>query len=469
MATITRIDGKKGVSYRIRASCGYDVTGKQKVRSMTWTPPAGMSQKQLEKELQRQAVRFEEACAAGGDGGNIKFQLFAEQWFKEYAQKKLKTRSVERLHQLEARTYAAIGHIRLDRLTARQIQQFIDNLGEDGISSARDTAAAKPGLSDLLGSLGLTQKALSEKTGVSRSVLSSICRGESTSYASAEKVSQALGKPVAALFTVTKGKSTLSPKTIKHYLSFVSGVMDYAMKFDMIPSNPCSRVTVPSITREEKDVYTLEETQRFLDSLSEAPPMYQSFFVLAIYGGFRRGELLGLEWDDIDFEHEVVSIRRTSQYSKNLGVYTDTPKTKSSERDLKLPAEVFPILRHHKAAQAAERLRLGDQWQDSNRLFVGWNGAPLHPNTPYHWLRRFCEETGQRFLGVHTFRHLNASLLIQGGVDLKTISSSLGHSQASTTLNIYAHTFSAAQARASQAVANALPLQNTKIGGVKTK
>lgn len=245
--------------------------------------------------------------------------------------------------------------------------------------------------------------------------------------------------------------------------------MDYAMKFDMIPSNPCSRVTVPSITREEKDVYTLEETQRFLDSLSEAPPMYQSFFVLAIYGGFRRGELLGLEWDDIDFEHEVVSIRRTSQYSKNLGVYTDTPKTKSSERDLKLPAEVFPILRHHKAAQAAERLRLGDQWQDSNRLFVGWNGAPLHPNTPYHWLRRFCEETGQRFLGVHTFRHLNASLLIQGGVDLKTVSSSLGHSQASTTLNIYAHTFSAAQARASQAVANALPLQNTKIGGVKTK
>lgn len=83
----------------------------------------------------------------------------------------------------------------------------------------------------------------------------------------------------------------------------------------------------------------------------------------------------------------------------------------------------------------------------------------MHPNTPYHWLKRFCEETGQRFLGVHAFRHLNASLLINSGVDVKTVSTSLGHSQVTTTLNIYAHTFEEAQARASEAVANLLAVK----------
>ena len=87
---------------------------------------------------------------------------------------------------------------------------------------------------------------------------------------------------------------------------------------------------------------------------------------------------------------------------------------------------------------------------------MGDTGEPIHPNTPYHWLRRFCEDTGQRFLGIHAFRHLNASLLINSGVDVKTVSASLGHSQVTTTLNIYAHTFEEAQARASEAVADLL-------------
>ena len=127
-----------------------------------------------------------------------------------------------------------------------------------------------------------------------------------------------------------------------------------------------------------------------------------------------------------------------------------------SQRALKLPAVVFDVLRHHRAAQAKERMALGDQWHDTQRLVVNAFGEPMHPNTPYHWLKGFCQETGQRFLGVHQFRHLNASLLINSGADVRTVSASLGHSQVTTTLNIYAHTFAEAQARAGEAVAAAL-------------
>lgn len=228
------------------------------------------------------------------------------------------------------------------------------------------------------------------------------------------------------------------------------------MRMGMIQHNPAQNVTLPHSEHKEKECYSLEEAQAFLDSLESAPIKYRTFFVLAIYGGFRRGELLGLEWPDLDFETCVIRIRRTSQYLTGKGTFTDTTKTVQSQRALKLPAVVFDVLRQYRAAQAQERLSLGDQWHDTQRLFVNAFGEPMHPNTPYHWLKVFCEQTGQRFLGIHQFRHLNASLLINSGADIRTVSASLGHSQVTTTLNIYAHTFAEAQARAGEAVAAAL-------------
>lgn len=231
---------------------------------------------------------------------------------------------------------------------------------------------------------------------------------------------------------------------------------EYAVKMGAIRDNPCSRVTLPAPEYKEKEVYTLEETQHFLDSLEGAPLEYQAFFTLAIFGGFRRGELLGLEWPDVDLEAQTVTVRRTSLYTKERGTFTDTTKTRGSQRTLKLPANVFIILRRYRAEQAQRRLLMGDRWTAGDRLFTNADGGPAHPNTPYHWLQRFCQKTGQRFLGIHAFRHLNASLLIESGADVRTVAALLGHSQAITTMNIYAHSFEEAQARAGEAVGDLL-------------
>ncbi len=386
MASIT----KRGQTYRIRVSDGYDVYGKQIIRSMTWTPEPGMTQRQIEKELNRQVVLFEEN---GTIISNIKFQTFAEQWFKECAEKTLRAKTIERYHQYEKRVYTAIGHLRIDKITARKLQCFINNLGEDGIN---------------------------ETTG-----------------------------------------GTLAPKTIKQYLSFISSIMEYAVKTEVIKENPCHRVTLPAMKSKERDIYSLDEAQQFIDLLQSEPLEYQVFFILAIYGGFRRGELLGLEWKDIDFENCVITIRRTSLYVKGKGTITDTTKTEGSLRCLKLPVAVFDYLRRYRLKQRSDRLKIGDQWKDHDRLFTAWNGMPMNPNTPYSWYDRFCKRTGLRRVSIHSFRHLNASLLIDGGADIKTVSASLGHSQTTTTLNIYAHTLAQAQARASEAVASILPLRVT--------
>ncbi len=134
---------ERGNSFRIRVSCGYDSSGKQVVQSMTWNPPEGMTKRQIEKEVRRQAVLFEEACLKGNVVAMIKFEDFARQWFKEYAEIKLKQRTIEGYHQMEKRIYKAIGHIRLDKLTTRHIQKFIVDLCNAEREDGRDRNGGK--------------------------------------------------------------------------------------------------------------------------------------------------------------------------------------------------------------------------------------------------------------------------------------------------------------------------------------
>lgn len=391
---------KRGKGYQIRVSDGYTSNGKQNVKTLTWTPCPEMTEKQIEKELEKQAVLFEEKCHGLSESANIKFQTFAEQWFDEYAKPRLRVRTVDRYKQYTARTYTAIGSMRLDKITPRHIQSFINNLQEPGIN----------------------KKMIPDE------------------------------KP--------KG---LSAGTVRNYLSFISTIFDYSIRMNMLKDNPCSRVVLPPRNYKQRDCYTLEEAQKFLKFLQFEPLMYQVFFTLAIYGGFRKGELLGLEWKDIDFDSCVISINRTSLYSKSKGgSFTDTTKTKGSLRSLKLPTAVFGLLRQYKVWQAQERLKMGDQWIDTDRLFTAYDGQPIGNSTPLKWLDEFFERTGLRKVTIHSFRHLNASLLINAGVDVKTVSATLGHSQVSTTLNIYAHTFAQAQAKASEAVADVLKLEEKK-------
>ena len=128
MATIQ----KRGGSYLIRVSCGYDTKGKQVIQSMTWKPDEKMTPKQVEKELNRQAVMFEEACMRGFQSKAVKFETFAEEWFEEYAKPNLRNTTYERLLQLRKRVYAAIGHLRMDKISPRQIQAFVNALSKDG-------------------------------------------------------------------------------------------------------------------------------------------------------------------------------------------------------------------------------------------------------------------------------------------------------------------------------------------------
>lgn len=384
---------KRGNSYVIRVSCGYDTSGKQIYQSMTWRPDKEMTAKQVEKELMRQVVLFEEKCKNGFQSKAIKFETLAEEWFEEYAKMNLRNTTYERLLQLRKRIYAAIGHLRMDKITPRQIQSFINSLAKDGAN---------------------------EKT----------------------------GKPLA-------------PKTIRHNLSLISDVFGYAVKMGVVSDNPCSKVTLPKVEQKEKKIYTIEEVTKFLELLENEPLKYKVFFNLAVFSGFRRGELLGLEWKDVDFDNCVISVRRTSCYTTQKGIYTDTTKTRKSQRSIKFPNAIMELLKKYKLEQEGEARKLGSKWVNSDRLFVKWNGEPMNNNTPYFWLNEFCEKHGLPFYGIHSFRHLFASMLVNEGVDIVTVSGALGHSAVSTTSNIYCHMLDNSQAKVSEAITNVLKINTT--------
>ncbi len=155
--------------------------------------------------------------------------------------------------------------------------------------------------------------------------------------------------------------------------------------------------------------------------------------------------MLGLEWKDIDFSTNMVTINRTSLYSKSQGgTYTETPKTETSYRTLKLPDEVIGTILHWRDLQDKQKNKVGSKWQETDRIFT-----------------KFCERTGMRYVCNHSFRHFYTTVLISNGIDVKTVQSCLGHSTPTTTLQIYAHTFQAAQVRAMDTVANAIRLKSS--------
>jgi integrase len=129
--------------------------------------------------------------------------------------------------------------------------------------------------------------------------------------------------------------------------------------------------------------------------------------------------------------------------------------TKVNKLSLQLPNEVLNELKKLKFENNSKRVQCGNQWVETDRLFIKWNGEPMHPSTPYWWLQKFCLKNNLPFKGVHAFRHSFATqAILNAKVDVITVSAILGHSQTSTTLEIYAHAFQEANAQALDSVAN---------------
>ena len=451
MATVT----KRGNSYKITVSCGYDMNNKQIRRTMTWKPPENMTARQVKKELQRQEVLFEDKCLKGQVlDSSIRFADFTERWLKDYAAVQIRPTTLQSYKNYLKRILPAIGHIRLDKLQPHHLQEFYRNLAETGVR-ADGKQSALPKLAAVLEKRKINRQLLSELAGVSCTTVCQLMKGKNVSNDTAIKISAALHLPMSDLFQPTAPDAVLSNNTIRHYHQVISTILSTAVEWQVLYANPCDRVRTPKVPHTEAEYLDDKQAVHMLELLEELPDSkfdLRTAITMLLFTGLRRSELLGLCWSDVDMETGVISVNHTSKYIPAKGIIEDDTKNTSSRRSFKAPSELLPLLKKYRAWQMEQRMRVGDQWKESNRIFTSWNGTPMRPDTLTNRFHKWILSTDLPPVHLHTLRHTNATLLIANGINIQTVSKRLGHSTASTTANIYAHAIQSADAAAAEAV-----------------
>lgn len=235
-------------------------------------------------------------------------------------------------------------------------------------------------------------------------------------------------------------KKFLSSTTIQKQHRLLSLIFNTAIKWDFLDSNPCMKVMKPPTQASpEMDFYNEEEINEILKCLEYEGIALRTAIYMLIFGGFRRGELLGLHWEDIDFEHCTVSVKRNLLNIRHKGVVEDTTKTLKSIRTVLMPKKIFELLSLYKEEQETNKQLLKDNWKDSPYVFKSSLGGFMNPEWLSRNWKRFLDKYQIRKLRLHDLRHTCATYLISKGIPIATVSKRLGHSNIYTTLNTYTH------------------------------
>lgn len=228
----------------------------------------------------------------------------------------------------------------------------------------------------------------------------------------------------------TKQGKPISDKTIRHHYCVLTLIFAYAVEQEILLKNPMDKVECPKLAKKPVEAFTQEQAEEFLSRLDSCPIDFRCMLTLLITTGIRRGELMGLQWRDIDFEHLTISIQRNVTYTPESGVVVDTPKTENSVRTIPIIPSVAELLAQYRVK--------GEAAQDCF-LFPNDKGAklPRDPNAVTRRVKRFMKNNGLPDMSPHDLRHSCATLLLSSGADIKSIQEILGHANASTTLNFY--------------------------------
>lgn len=233
-----------------------------------------------------------------------------------------------------------------------------------------------------------------------------------------------------------KGKG-LSIKTIWNIHTVVRASLNQAQIEDLIIRNPIVGLRLPPKKKGENTYITAEQMAMYLGTIC-THRLYAAF-VLECVTGMRRGEILGLRWNCVNFKSGELKVKETWIKSVSGKTYFSKPKNESSKRTIMIPQEVVTELKKHKKAQAAERLTWGNDYQKHNLLFAKENGEPMRPDTFYETHIKLIGEAGLGHVRFHDLRHSVASALIKKGFTLKDIADLFGHSSIVVTGDVYGH------------------------------
>lgn len=402
-------------------------------KSMRWYVPEGWSARAIEHELSRQVRDFESKFLSGDVLTRIEAKEAAEAEAAERA--KLKS-----LRQYAEGVFMATKETTISENTKANYKQFLDKhilpyLGDELL------ADISPAM--------LTKRIVDFQKG-------------NVAHASAVKL-----------------------------YNILNGIFDMAFMDDSIPINPMLKVKRPApkkdehVTEECEKALTIESLSYVLSCVEHEPLKWKTFINLIADTGCRRGEICGLEWNDVDMKTQTVTIRHNIQYTPGKGVYDTTPKNGKIRR-VDIGDDTVTLLRHWKAEQAKEcvckyvfnpeksnQYKHAEKNPDGNTnkrkkgkksedRVIPIETSPMHPQTPTRYFKKFGDKYGIPGFHPHLLRHTSASIAITNGGDIVSVSQRLGHSDTAVTLRMYAHANEESIRHAGQVVRDALKASMAK-------
>jgi integrase len=231
--------------------------------------------------------------------------------------------------------------------------------------------------------------------------------------------------------------SGMSVRGVQQVHGVLRNALQHALRDEFVLRNVAQLVQVKTPKYDVGRGLSVEQARALLKATKA--DRFHALYVLAVYLGLRRGELLALRWSDIDLDDRALTVRHTLQRVGGELIFK-APKTRSSHRTIPLPAPCVDALKSHAAKQAAERLKAGTQWVDDDMVFGTRIGTPMEPdNISRSWykVRKVLGEPAPRF---HDMRHTCVSLLLAEGTPPHVVQQIVGHSAIDVTMTIYAHT-----------------------------
>jgi integrase len=350
-------------------------------------------------EVEKLLAEFVTKCSKANynNSGNLTLREFYELWLKDYAEQSLRKKTLSRYKSLWTRIDYCLGHFKINEIRPPHLIEFYKMLKENGVRKDN-----QPG--------------------------------------------------------------GLSPITIKHHHGLISIILETAFSWEIINSNPCTKIKLSKLGISSKEsrkkieemIYSIDETKKLIEELNDEHIKYKTLIYLALFTGCRREEILGIEWQDINFETGEIDIIRSSQYTAENGIFEDDLKTATSRRSCFVPKQVLELLNEYKDYWIGEKNNVTDEWLDTDRLFIQKTGKPMHPDTVGDWFRKFLKRKNLPHTRFHNLRHLHISILLLMGMDINSIADQAGHSDLQMIVKRYSHNLKKKMAETADYMSKAL-------------
>jgi len=452
MASIRR----RGRTYHITVSLGVDENYKQVRKFTTFEPPHGLTKKQGYKAALEYARGFESKCRGlTSYDENMTLQALCEWYYINIAPNRLRERTLENFrNRLGLYILPKYGQRKLRDLKPAMFAAHFAELQKSGGTRTTYRVRGDFSLKAIIAAHGSSYRELERQGISSKSTMSYIANGGSTTKATCQRICKFLDVDIESAFEVVSANKPLTAGTVKGTQANLSTVFTAAVRTEIITQNPLANLELPKVGEIDRPALTLEQAQLFLSRLSAVRHVsVKAILIVGLLTGARTGELRALTWGDVNLDNGLINICKGADNKNRVTL----PKTKSSIRVIKADVVLVRFLFQYRQLQNEQINAVGPLWTDNDLVFPNTTGGHLNACLANRTLKEIIQGTDMPpTLHAHSLRHSFASILIDSGANVKTVQDALGHSSSRMTLDIYSHSFASARARAMEAVSLAI-------------